>query len=85
MVTNLKGRQPTVPKSTENIIRNQIRKLLRDDYRGNFDKIPLTELGVDSLDFFEMTMILEEEYDIIIPVEQLDSSITLEEIFAMVD
>lgn len=51
--------------STEEIIRNEFRKLLPDDYQGNIDKIPLAELGVDSLDFFETTMILEDKYNII--------------------
>ncbi len=71
--------------STEEIIRNEFRKLLRDDYQGNIDKIPLVDLGVDSLVFFETTMILEDKYNIIIPDTELHSSITLEEIFAMVD
>ena len=71
--------------SAGDIIRNEFRKLLRDDYRGDFDEIPLAELGVDSLEFFEVTMILEDKYDIIIPDTQLHSSITLKEILAVVD
>lgn len=72
-------------KTTESIIRDEFKNLLRDDYPDKFDEIPLADLGVDSLEFFEATMILEDEYGIIIPVADLHNSITLKDIFNMLE
>jgi len=69
--------------SIDVIVRNEFRGLLRDDHPDDFDDIPLAELGVDSLEFFEVTMILEDEHGIVIPITDLHSSVTLKEILAM--
>jgi acyl carrier protein len=72
-----------VSDSIDVIVRNEFRSLLRDDHPDEFDDIPLAELGVDSLEFFEVTMILEDEHGIVIPITDLHSSVTLKEILAM--
>lgn len=38
------------------------------------------DLGADSLDLFELVMALEEEYDVEIPAEDLNSITTVEEV-----
>ncbi|TDJ62699.1 MAG: acyl carrier protein [Proteobacteria bacterium] len=75
-----RGWQRSVAKTTEDIVRTEIKNLLRDDCPDNFDDIPLAELGVDSLEFFEVLMILEDDYGIILPVDELHSSISLKDI-----
>lgn len=71
--------------SRENIIRSEFRKLLRDDYERNFDELPLASLGVDSLDFFEALMNLEDDHGIVVPVNELHSTITLKELFEIAE
>ena len=61
-------------------MREEFRNLLPDDYQGDFATIPLAELGVDSLDFFEAIIVLEEDHGIIIPITELHSTITLNDI-----
>ncbi|MDE6433138.1 MAG: acyl carrier protein [Lachnospiraceae bacterium] len=38
------------------------------------------DLGADSLDLFELVMALEEEYDVEIPAEELESIATVEDV-----
>ena len=38
------------------------------------------DLGADSLDLFELVMALEEEYDVEIPSEELESIATVEDV-----
>lgn len=71
--------------ATESIIRDEFKKLLRDDHPDDFDEIPLADLGVDSLDFIEVMMILEDEHEIVIPVTELQSTVTLRDIFNALD
>lgn len=70
--------------ATAVIIRREIRKLLRADHPGDFDDVPLAELGMDSLEFFEAVMILEDDHGIVIPVAELDSTVTLRKILELV-
>lgn len=42
------------------------------------------ELGVDSLDLFELVMALEEEYDLEIPTEDLEKLNTVGEVAAYI-
>ncbi len=72
-----------MPDSIENKIREVFDDVLPKDGPESLDKIPLADLDIDSLDFFEAIMILEEEHGIIIPDTALHSSITLEEIYAI--
>ena len=47
-------------KNTEYIIRNELLKLLRDDIETDIDNTPIAELGIDSLDFFEMLLQIQK-------------------------
>lgn len=67
----------------EEIIRKTFRSLLRTDYEGDMDRIPLAELGIDSLDFFEALIDLEEQHGLKIPIEKLDGTVTLQDIFEL--
>ncbi|MGR8921782.1 MAG: acyl carrier protein [Gammaproteobacteria bacterium] len=68
--------------STKTLIRNEFRALLPDDFVGEFDDRPLAELGIDSLDFFEVVMVLEDRHGIVVPVEEMDAAVTLNDVFA---
>ena len=69
----------------EPIIREAFRALLRQDFEGEIDRTPLAELGIDSLDFFEALIALEERHGLVIPIEKLDGSVTLEAIYRALD
>jgi len=47
------------------------------------DDIPISELNIDSLDFFDMIVNLEDEHGIIILVDNLSNEITLRELIAV--
>lgn len=66
-------------------IRESIRDFLKKPTLENVDNIPLAQLGIDSLDFFEWLMILEEKYEIDIPIEKLDNDITIGQLIYLVD
>lgn len=67
----------------ERVIREAFRGLLRTDLDYNIDGTPLAELGIDSLDFFEALIELEEQHGLKIPIEKLDGNLTLADIFAL--
>ncbi len=64
-------------EKTEELIIAEFRSKMRKDIGDNINDIPIADLGIDSLDFFEILMNLEEEFDIIIPVENLDNTVTI--------
>ena len=64
-------------EKTEELIIAEFRSNMRKDIGDNINDIPIADLGIDSLDFFEILMNLEEEFDIIIPVENLDNTVTI--------
>jgi acyl carrier protein len=67
------------------IVREEFRKMLRKDFPGDIDTIPISEMGIDSLDFFETIIHLEETHGIVIPIEKLDGAITLRDLIAALD
>jgi acyl carrier protein len=69
----------------DSIIRETFRALLRQDFEGDIDHTPLAELGIDSLDFFEALIALEERHGFAIPIEKLDGSVTLEAMYRALD
>lgn len=68
------------PDEREVIVRREFEALISEDRQKKIDDVPLTELGIDSLDFFEKVLYLEDEYDIRIPIEELDENVTLAQI-----
>ena len=71
--------------SPRSLVYDAFRELVSDAFKGDIETTPLAELGVDSLDFYEAAMILEDEHGIVIPTEQLHSELTLKELGDMVD
>jgi acyl carrier protein len=71
-------------KSTEEILRAEFLPLFRNNIPDNVDDIPLYELGVDSLGFFEKIVHLEDEFGIFISIEKLDNNVTLRSLIASV-
>lgn len=68
----------------EGIVRAEFVKLLRTDHPDGIEKVPLAELGIDSLDFFEKILYLDDEFGITIPIQELDNEITLEDLLTIV-
>lgn len=64
------------------IIHGELRKLLRDDIGDDISDTPIAELGVDSLDFFDLLSQLEDAHGIDIPIEHLDENVTLNSLVA---
>ena len=69
-------------RSVEEIVRAEFRSLLRKDIEGDIDDIPIAKLGIDSLDFFEKLIYLEEEFGIDIPINELTETVSLRTMIA---
>ena len=67
--------------SIKDIIRNEFKLLLPENKEG-LDDTPIGELGVDSLDFFEFILHLDDAYEIKLHNIQLDNKLTLNAIIA---
>ena len=52
-------------------------KLLTTPKTTPIDDIPISELNIDSLDFFEFIVDLEETHKIFIPIDNISDEITL--------
>ncbi len=70
---------------------NMIKDLIRDDFKSLLpkdnayaDDIPIGELGIDSLDFFEFIVHLDEVYGIKLHGIQLDNELTLNKLLAII-
>lgn len=63
-------------------IRETITSLIKGSTFQVFDETPLQELGIDSLDFFEKIIELEERHGIVIPIDRLEKQITLRSIIS---
>lgn len=61
----------------ESIIRGEFLMLLPEGRQAGIDDVPVADLGVDSLDFFEKLLLFEEEHGIRISIEELDNDVTL--------
>lgn len=61
----------------EKLIRNTFYELLKTPQNTPFDDIPISELNIDSLEFFEFIVDLEETHKIFIPIDNISDEITL--------
>jgi acyl carrier protein len=61
----------------EQLIRDTFYGLLKKNKDSTVDHIPINELNIDSLEFFEFIVDLEETHGISIPIESLGNEITL--------
>lgn len=66
----------------EEIVRTEFRKVVGVRTEKDIDDIPISELGIDSLDFFETVIHLEEEFGIEISIDKLDNAVTLRDLIA---
>lgn len=71
---------PDTEPDTASIVRGEFVKLFAENSNPEIDNTPLADLGVDSLDFFEKVLFLEEEFGIKIPISVLDNDVTLNDI-----
>ncbi len=72
-------------ENTAHIIHQAVRGLLRDDLDPeiNIETTPIAELGIDSLDFFELLINLEDEHGIKIEIDELTPEISAGDIIAL--
>ena len=64
----------------EKIIRNKIYEILKTKENTWIDNMTISELNMDSLDFFELIMDLEENHKIFIPIDNISNKLTLLEL-----
>ena len=64
----------------EKIIRNKIYEILKITKNTSIDNITLDKLNLDSLDFFELIIDLEENHKIFIPIDNISNKLTLSEL-----
>jgi acyl carrier protein len=67
----------TSQKDIEELIRNTFYELLKISKNTPIDDIPINDLNIDSLEFFEFIVDLEETHKIFIPIENIGDEITL--------
>lgn len=75
----------SLANSRKEIVRQELGKLLPEDRQDMSVEVPLMELGIDSLDFFEKILFLEDEFNIQIPFADLDDKVTLADLLAQVE
>ena len=64
----------------EKIIRNKIYEILKIKENTSIDNMTISELNLDSLDFFELIIDLEENHKIFIPIDNISNKLTLSEL-----
>jgi acyl carrier protein len=64
----------------QKIIRNKIYEILKITKNTSIDNITLDKLNLDSLDFFELIIDLEENHKIFIPINNITNKLTLSEL-----
>jgi acyl carrier protein len=68
-----------------NTVVAEFRTRMRKDLEADVERTPLAELGIDSLDFFEAVMALEERLGCEIPIEKLDAATTVRSLCIVID
>lgn len=66
-------------------VSTEFRTRMRKDLDRDVERTPLAELGIDSLDFFEAVMALEERLGCEIPIEKLDAATTVRSLCQVID
>jgi acyl carrier protein len=64
----------------EKIIRNKIYEILKIKENTSIDNMTISELNLDSLDFFELIIDLEKDHKIFIPIDNISNKLTLSEL-----
>ncbi|MBL4658750.1 MAG: acyl carrier protein [Alcanivoracaceae bacterium] len=71
-------------KNTEELILAEFRNKMRKDIGNDINNRPIADLGIDSLDFFEILIYIEDELGIIIPIEELDNTVTIDSLISSI-
>jgi acyl carrier protein len=71
--------------SRKEIVRSVFMGLLKREDLRDIEEMPIADLGIDSLDFFEAIVLLEDEHGIVIPVEKLDNDLTMKHLLSFLD
>lgn len=69
----------------EAAVEAEFRSRMRSDINFDVETTPLAALGIDSLDFFEAVMSLEEKLGREIPVEELDAQMTIRSLSLLIE
>lgn len=64
----------------EKIIRNKIYEISKIKENTSIVNMTISELNIDSLDFFELIIDLEENHKIFIPIDNISNKMTLLEL-----
>jgi acyl carrier protein len=64
-------------KNIDQLIRDAFYALLKTPLENSIEDMSISDLNIDSLEFFEFIVDLEEAHGISIPIESLDGKITL--------
>ena len=64
----------------EKIIRNKIYEILKTKENTSIDNMTISELNLDSLDFFELIIDLENNHKIFISIDNISNKTTLSEL-----
>jgi|688.fasta_scaffold354217_2 acyl carrier protein len=64
----------------DKIIRNKVYEILKIKKNASIDNIAIGDLNLDSLDFFELIIDLEENHKIFIPIDNISNKLTLSEL-----
>ena len=64
----------------EKIIRNKIYEISKIKENTSIVNMAISELNIDSLDFFELIIDLEENHKIFIPIDNISNKLTLLEL-----
>lgn len=72
-------------KELMDLVIAEFRTRMRKDLESDVAVTPLAELGIDSLDFFEAVMALEERLGCEIPIENLDAETTVVSLCEVID
>ena len=64
----------------EKIVRNKIYEILKIKENTSIDNMTISELNLNSLDFFELIIDLEMNHKIFIPIDNISNKMTLSEL-----
>lgn len=67
------------------LIRQEIMKLIPAISLTEIDNVPISGLGIDSLNLIDLILEIENKFNITIPMEKIDENLSLSEIFKSID
>jgi|APCry1669193181_1035450.scaffolds.fasta_scaffold135926_2 acyl carrier protein len=67
------------------LIRQEIMKLIPAISLTEIDNVPISGLGIDSLNLIDLILEIENKFNITIPMEKIDENLSLGEILKSID